>query len=231
MKYRIFATMALATVLLCYASRTFAAEAGQMVLGGYYNNGIAFEGGHGVEDWRIADRYHRTPKFSLGGGAYFDFYFTGLIGLEAGLGFLNKGVRFADGDEWYKENLVYMELPVMIKFNIKGFEAAAGLALFVGLTGRSVDKNNDDDRFIHPWNKDDWDYVHRVNFGPKIVLGYAIPVGPIAIVPGMSWMIHLVNDLDNKEIDKDYPFIDNPDFQARAMNLMFFVAAEWTVKR
>jgi hypothetical protein len=230
MSKRIFAMILTTTVLLCMATGTWAAEAKQMVLGGYYNNGLALVAGDGYEDLMNRDRDYRTPKFSVGGGAYFDFYFNRFLAIEGGLGFLSKGVRYSRNDISTKTSVVYMEMPVMAKINFKGFQAAVGFALFVALSGRTVTKD-DDDKTTSRWNDDEWDYYHRANIGPKIVLGYAIPVGPVFIVPGMSWMIHLINDLDSDEIkDELYP-LSNRDFQARATNLMFFAAVEWIIPR
>jgi hypothetical protein len=222
----IFAILTMVLFLFCYPDRSHAAD--RMVVGGYYNNGFALVAGDGYEEWRFVDRDDRTPKSSVGGGAYFDYFFTDLIGIEAGMGFLNKGIRFSDGDARLKESIVYMELPILAKFTIKGFQISAGLALFVALSGRTIAKI-DDRKDIQRWNGNDWDYIHRVNLGPKIVLGYAIPVGPVSIVPGMSWTIHFINDLNDDKIKEDYPFRNNTDFKMRATNLMFFVAVEWTL--
>ena len=76
------------------------------------------------------------------------------------------------------------------------------------------------------WNDDMWDSYRRFNIGPKIVLGYAIPVGPISIVPGISWSLHLLNEY--KDLDDD-DFEENDDDSIRAMNIMFRVGAEFSL--
>ncbi len=203
------------------------------VVGGYLSSGFAFVAGEGYEDlWNsiIINRNDRTAKFATGGGAYFDYYFTSMFGIEAGLEFLTKGIRFSDDDIRLKESLVYMGIPVCFKIDYRHFQAAVGLELFVALSGQTTVKDTDLDSVTKTkWNdRDRWQYVHRVNFGPKIVLGYAVPVGPIYIVPSMSWSIHLINDLNNDEIHRDNPLIpDDEKLNMRANNLMFNVGVEW----
>ena len=65
--------------------------------------------------------------------------------------------------------------------------------------------------------KINWDdmSIRRVNMGPRIVLGYAIPLGPVSLVPGASWSMHVISE-----------FKEGGD-AARAMNIMFNVAGEF----
>lgn len=228
---RFIATTLVSIVLLCHSNNAQGVEAGQMVIGGYYHFGFALAAGDGYDLWTIWERDDRTAKFSTGGGAYFDYYFNDFLGIEAGLGIITKGIRYTPGDNKHKVTLPYMELPVMAKLTFKGFQAAVGLALFVALGGRTTTEFDEGDKNIHSFNGRDWDYVHRVNFGPKIALGYAIPVGPVSIVPGMSWTIHLINDLDSDEIEDSTFLSDDPGYRMRFTNLMFVVAVEWTIPR
>lgn len=197
----------------------------KMVVGGYYANGFALMGGDGYEDMSLEwQRSDRTAKFSIGGGAYFDFFFTQYFGVEAGMGFLNKGIRFKEDNVRLKYSFVYMEIPIMAKLDYKHIQVSLGFAFSVALTGRTFAKIGNSSSKEN-WSGGDWDYYHRVNIGPKIAAGYAIPVGPIFIVPGMSWTMNLVNDINNKRIEDDTGL--NTDYRARANNLMFTVAVEW----
>jgi hypothetical protein len=225
MKKQVPATVVAMVVLAGIVAQPPTANAfgDRMVIGGYYTNGIAMVAGDGYEEWRNFDRDNRTAKFSVGGGGYFDFFFTPYVGIEAGIGFLNKGIRFSHSGNSYKESIVYMEMPFMVKIDFRHFQAAFGFALSIALSGRSITKY-DERKEIDRWDGNEWDYVHRANLGPKIALGYAIPVGPIFIVPGMSWTMHLINDLNNDDIPPD-----GTDYQARAVNLMFTVAVEWII--
>ena len=199
----------------------------KMVVGGNLSLGFAMVAGDGYEEiynTPIIDsdinRDNRTAKFSIGGDAYFDFYFTPMLGVEAGIGFLTKGIRFADGSWTHKTALTYMEIPVCFKVDYRHFQGTVGLALFVALSGYTK-TTYDNEEEKTKWGDDEWEYVHRANLGPKMSFSYAIPVGPVFVVPGVSWSMHLINDLNNDEIPGDAAH------NMRANNLMFNVGAEW----
>ncbi len=244
MKGMTFITAVLLLSLAGSGAHAFTVDRGygvnDMVVGGYWSNGLALVAGEGYEelsdsfavfDERIfpVDRGDRTALYSPGGGVYFTYFFTSIVGIEGGLGFLSKGIRFRWDDNKHKQRYVYMEIPVMVKIDIQHFQIAAGLALFINLAAKTttiIEQNNVTETEKIKWEDDHWDHVHRANFGPKIVAGYAIPVGPIYIVPSFSWTIHLLNDLDNDEIARDMNESDT-DFKMRSTNLMFNVGAEW----
>jgi hypothetical protein len=77
----------------------------------------------------------------------------------------------------------------------------------------------DDDESTSSWGDDEWDYYRRFNICPRITLGYAIPVGPVAIVPGLTWMIEVINDAKDEAADADV--------KIHNMNLMFNVGVEF----
>ena len=184
-----------------------------MVVGGYMDMGMA----HMVGDWDDA-----KVRFAGGGGAYFDFYVIPMLAIEGGIGFVGKGARQTEdygppvGDVEVKARLIYMEIPLGAKLNIMNFQASVLFALSFALSGKST-VEAEGDSSEHKWEGDDWDHWHRVNIGPKIVLGYAIPIGPVSLVPGFYWSMHMINE---------YKDIDSDD-QIRAMNFMFRVAGEF----
>ncbi len=225
MKKILVAAALLASLLV--ATTVSAQATTKMAVGGYLGAGFSFAAGDGPENYVGADRDDRTGKFSGAIGAYFDYYFIPMLGIEAGLGFISQGVHWKDDDVFMKVRHFYMELPVMAKLNIKNFHVAAGLAFWFALSGKtSFDIGIADDE--DTWSGDDWDYFHRVNLGFKFQAGYAIPVGPIAIVPGLQWNIHLVNDLNRPEIDDDVPGdIDNSDYRSRYNALLLTCSVEW----
>ncbi len=85
------------------------------------------------------------------------------------------------------------------------------------LAGKSKSESGDTET-EHKWDGDDWDNFRRFNMGPRIRVGYAIPVGPIAIVPGIYWSLHVLNENTGDNSD---------DYAMRAMNIMFLVAVEF----
>ncbi len=189
-----------------------------MAVGGYIAMGMAHE---------VGDLDDAKMRFAGGFGAYFDFYLTPLLALEAGLGLVGKGTRgeetIMDQDYTFKMKLIYMTIPLGVKLNISGLYIGAAWEIAFALAGKSISESGDVES-EHKWDGDDWDNFRRFNMGPRISVGYAIPVGPISIVPGMYWSLHLLNEW--KDLDDD-DFDGNDDDSIRAMNIMFLVAVEF----
>jgi hypothetical protein len=81
------------------------------------------------------------------------------------------------------------------------------------------------------WDGDDWDHFRRFNFGLKLVLGYAIPIGPVSLVPGFCWSMHLINEYKDIPDEEEATQVGGSRIsyydQARAINFMFRVAGEF----
>ena len=216
--------LALVAVLMCSTasaqdaavSTVPAPDGGKtMAIGAFINMGMAH---------MVGDNGDAKMRFAGGFGAYFDFYIIPMLALEAGLGIEGKGSRAEDEDSDFKvrDKITYLEIPLGAKLNISNFQASLLFVLNFALAGKTKSEGDFDGLDISgevKWNDDMWDHYRRVNIGPKIVLGYAIPVGPISIVPGISWSLHLLNEA------KDMP--DDYDDSIRAMNIMFRVGAEF----
>jgi hypothetical protein len=191
--------------------------------------GIATITGDGWTEYMGIGSGDKKARFSFCGTGYFVYYFTPMIGLQAGLGFIGKGVRgkgeIAGTDFELKEKINYMEIPIALRLNVEYFQAAVGLAMDIALTGETK-TDADDHVTTRTWNDDNWKYFHRFNLAPWIFAGAAIPAGPISVVPGISWSIHLINDLNKEEIHKDSG-IEEDHLKAHAMNFMFHVGAEF----
>lgn len=177
-----------------------------MVVGGQISMGIAHI---------IGDNNDAKPRFAGGGLVYFDYYLSEMLALEAGLGMVGKGSRYEEGPAEIKGKGLYMEIPLGVKLNIQNFRIGAFLAMYIGLTGKTKAEISGNES-ESDW---EWDHYRRFNLGPKISLGYAIPVGPVFIVPGMDWSLHLINEF------KDMP--DDFDDSVRSMNIMFNVGVEF----
>ena len=174
----------------------------------------------------VGDLYEDShPRFAAGINLYFDYYFTKHFALEAGLGLVGKGLLYdftysfgIEGSEnetttEYKAKLLYLEIPVRVKFNLHGLHLGAGIALIWGLTGKLTIKTDDSEE-----EQDfDWDErnIRRFNLGPSVYCGYAFAMGSLSLVPGIVWTMHLIND--NEEGDDSL----------RAMNVMFNLGAEF----
>jgi hypothetical protein len=186
------------------------------VVGAFMSMGMAMT----VGDLKMG--YDQKPRFAGGGGAYFDFYLTEMFALEGGVGFIGKGYRLKEEilDEEYKAwtRIIEMEIPLGVKLNIKGFQASVAIAIDFALSGKTKAKSDNSEN-THTWGDDDWDLCRRANLGPRVALGYAIPIGPVALVPGLSWSMDLINQAKGDAADADV--------KARGMNLMFNVGAEF----
>lgn len=158
------------------------------------------------------------PRFAGAGGAYFDFYLMEILALEGGIGFVGKGFRLKEDDARYWERMIYMEIPLGAKLNIKGFQVGLAVAIYFALSAKTKYKD-DDNEVTADWNDDAWDDYKRFNLGPKLTLGYAIPVGPVAIVPGLNWSIELI---DNAKGD-----MEDAEVRERNWNLFFTVGVEF----
>ena len=187
-----------------------------MVIGAQLSMGMA----HAVGDDEVVG--DAKPKFGGGGYLYFDYYLLEILAIEAGLGIINKGYRIdeSEGGVDYKSrvSIAYLEIPIGAKLNYMNIRAAVLFGFNIGFAGKAKEKEpqerDTDIEFDEP------DYTRRFNISTKIALGYGIPVGPITIVPGLDWSIHLMNDYDGPQSD---------DYAARAMNLMFNCAVEYGI--
>jgi hypothetical protein len=198
----------------------------KMAVGAYFGAGFSFAAGDGPENVYLLKRDNRSGKFSGAFGAYFDFNFTPAVALETGMGFDSQGVRWTDNDDYFKVRHFYMEIPVMVRMNVSHFVIGAGIQFSFALSG----KDKADNGIVsseEKWDDNDWKYFHRVNIGPKLLLGYAISLGLVTLVPSISWSIHLVNDINSKKIEDDLPGIDRDQYKSRYNNLLFNIAAEF----
>ena len=169
-----------------------------------------------------------SAGFSAGGWLYVDYYLIPLLALEGGLGFVGKGAHYkyegdvglfsVDGDDWIK--MAYMEIPLGVKLNFMNIRLSGLILLNIALTGKykSADGNNSSET---KFDDDDWDTFRRFNLGFRLQAGYAIPIGPIVLVPGVDWSFHFIDEFKDDDIDDKY--------QVRWMNFFFNVAAEFAL--
>jgi len=215
-------TMAIVVAFACLYTATAAAQAAMVGSGadpGFKKFVVGANMSMGMATF-VGDVDDAKLRFAGGGAAYFDFYLMPILALEAGIGFVGTGYRAEDefmGQEFKMRTKFFnMEIPLGVKLNIKGFQASVAVALHFVLAGKTKTEAGDDED-EHKWSGDDWDHFHRANLAPKITLGYAIPVGPVAIVPSVSWFLNLVNEGKDLQNDDSY----------RGMNIMFNVGAEF----
>ena len=171
-----------------------------MAVGAYLGMGMSLAVGSDTDAF--------DPKFAGGFGAYFDFYIMPMLALTGGMDFQNKGYRFDNGGD-IRVSYFYLDIPLGAKLNINNFRAALMVSLNFALAGKYKSDEYESD-------VEDWDNFRRFNLSPKIALGYGIPIGPITIVPGISWSMHLLKDAK-----------DIPTDSIRNMLILFTAGAEF----
>lgn len=194
-----------------------------MALGVYFGPGVAMAAGNGYE--HMSDnltRDDRHGKLSIGSGIYFTYFANENTGAELGVGFVSKGILFKlDGsnDNEHRLNLLYLEVPFGVKVDYNRFLVGIQVAFYMALKGtRYGDVET-------PFTDAEWDVHRRFNFGPKISFGYAIEAGPIFVVPGLTWSMHILSDIDSDSVS------GGGTYNMRFVNLMFNIGVEWAFGR
>jgi hypothetical protein len=185
-----------------------------MFVGAHGDVGLAHVVGNDTADKKV--------RLAGGGGAYFDYYLNPMIALEGGIGVVGKGYRYRGpyvgslycGTKTVR--LIFMEIPLGAKLNIKNFQASVLFSINIALAGKTASDSNACPPSEHDWEEQQWGRYRRFNIGPKIVLGYAIPIGPVSLVPGVYWSMHV---LDNNWVTSYHG--------PHAMNYMFRLALEF----
>jgi hypothetical protein len=190
-------------------------------VGAYGGGGLSFVSGNGYETMISLIEQDHQLKFSAAGGAYADYFFNKTFGLEMGAGVVGNGIRFTDGEADYALRIRYLEFPVLVKARISYFRLAVGLAVWVGVSGES--EYYEGSRDITKWNDDDWQNFHRVNVGPLVMAGMAIPAGPLSVVPSVTFRAHLINDINSDALMDDDEFIGmHPTVNEDELKMRFF---------
>jgi hypothetical protein len=193
-------------------------------VGAYLSMGVAHVILNSSGDYGIGDP---KPRFAGGGGAYFDYYLSKLLALDVGVDFIGKGFRsdylaIANNSTPTKDRVrvIYLEIPLGAKLNLQGFRAGVSLVLSFAISGKT--KRDDADGINdHTWGDHDWDNYRRFNLLPRVTLGYAIPVGPIFIVPGLAWSMEIINSAKGVAAD-------DLDAKYRNWNLMITAGIEYS---
>jgi hypothetical protein len=94
-----------------------------------------------------------------------------------------------------------------------------GLDLEYALRGKNISSINDDPENV--WGDDDWDIFKRFNISPRASLAYAIPIGLVDIVPGLTWSMQILNNYTGE--------LDDLNMKSRFMNIMFNVGVEFEI--
>ncbi|MGI6393529.1 MAG: outer membrane beta-barrel protein [bacterium] len=190
-----------------FAEETTGNEVKHHKVGGYFSVGME----NAIYSPSNSDS---KPWFSLGGGLTYDYYFNEMIGVGAGFGVLEKGDYMKSSGAKMWQQYVVMEIPVGAMFNFSGFRVGAALAFDFTLAGKT---KTDISGIKTSAKVSNWDGFRRWNLSPKVVVGYSIPVGPVGILPSLSWSMDILN------VKK------SSDDSLRFMNLMFNIGVEYGI--
>jgi hypothetical protein len=193
----------------------------RLAIGGRLALGAAYGLVRGPEAAELFDEGdERSARFSGGGAVYLDVHLLRTFALEAGLGFVRKGHFSTMAGNESRLSIATMEVPLGARLDFYGVQLGLTLALHVALSAYSEldpgDSEEPTDR--HSWGDAQWGRFRRVNFGPHLSLGYAIPIGRAALVPGVEWSTDL---LDNATSSED------GGYELRNTNIMFNLAVEY----
>jgi hypothetical protein len=154
---------------------------------------------HTFADFPEETPFGWKPRFAGGGGAYVDLYMARHWAIEIALGLVGKGARHGTTGSGMRRRILCLEVPIGVALDIRGVRAGVALAFTAALHGidaEIVDGHVASDE-SQPWGvneaMNEWDHYRRLNLCPQISLGYAIPVGKLAIVPKIAWSIEIID--------------------------------------
>jgi len=188
------------TLLVLISSQTFAQRFG--IQAGVNMSNMTIK--YGDED--LSDDLESLLGFNA--GINFEVGFGDLISLEAAVIANTKGTKMSEGDDFLKYNLLFVDVPLMIKvgpsFGPAKVFAAAGPYVGFGLTGKYIaefDGEKETEDIV--WGSDEEADSKRLDYGAKFGVGGEIS----GITLGVYYHLGLANlgtgdDSDYKEHHK-----------------------------
>ena len=141
-------------------------------------------------------------RFTGGGEFAFNLYLSSSVAINLGMGIISKGYRLDETISLYgysaeikaRVNYLHLEMPVGVLFDLSGFRIGIDMVISFALHGRMKAESDGES---YEEDVEDWDGWRRLNFCPRIFLGYGIPAGPVKVVPGAFWEMDLLNFYDD----------------------------------
>ena len=224
MKKKLFVLIAMFAMIFSLAAHAQDADAPAAAgAKGSVLSGVVMIGGAGtLEDWGDADALmgDTEVKARLAGGFGVGFaqYMSDSLALKVGLEFVGKGGKVEMDGMTSKTLMRHLEIPIGVLLDISNFQLGFALVPSIALTAKEkVDADGVESET--DWEDEDWDMFRRFNLNPRITAGFAIPIGPVAIVPGLMWEMELLNDAKDEMADANV--------KIRYMNLMGTVGVQF----
>ena len=190
------------------------AVGGHLMLGGAgiaenYGDSGGFMGG---------SEYEFRARLAAGLGGFFHYSLTDMIVLTGGLDIIGKGGKASEDGITLKIYTRHMDFPLGVFATIQGIQIGGALVPSITLAGK-MKSEEDGITTEQDFTDEMWDNIQRFNLGLRIFGGYAIPVGPVAIVPGLMYQMDLLNATKGDWKDADA--------RMRSINLMLTVGVEY----
>jgi hypothetical protein len=128
------------------------------------------------DDMDYADEWGYENKLGFNGGLTLEMGLGDLIAVELGALVDSKGTQITEGDNYMRFNLLYADVPVLVKVGpsfgpVKVF-GAAGPYVGFGLTGKSVLKvDGEKDSQDVEWGDGEDADIKRLDYGAKFGIG------------------------------------------------------------
>jgi hypothetical protein len=162
------------------------------------------------------------PRWTGGGGLEYAGFINEYFGLGASVGFVGRGCAYAQQDVELRRQVTYLTMPIGVRLRFSGIQLGIALGFDFALAGRSYERFSRQGQLVSStikWGSEEWQFHRRFNFGPVLSIGYAIPVGPVAIVPRVTWSMHV-----RREAWEDAGGSDR-----RYMNVMFNIGMAYGI--
>ena len=210
----------------------------KIVLGAHLLMGAA---GAAVDDGSYPDYVERNEgisinsdykaRFAGGIGFFVNLYLSKRFAFNTGIDFIGKGVK-NDQNVYYgstgermtisgKYSLKYLEFPLGILFDINNLHLGINFIPNIALSGKAEIESAGETSSVN-WGDSEWKNHRRFNISLRFMAGYAIPVGPISIVPALLWEFELLNS----SIGDSY---NTFDMSTRQFNLMLSLGVTYSL--
>jgi len=155
-------------------------------------------------------------RFAGGGGAHYNFYIGDVFGLHAGVAMTGRGLKASGlanttNQDEQKIKVLYLDVPLGIKLRFSSFQLALGASLDFALSGKSENPDYD-------FRDADWEFwARRFNIGAWVGFGWAIHAGPIDIIPGFAFNVHILDEVT----------MEGANNSVRPMNMMITLGVDY----
>jgi len=228
-KERICVLTAIVLAVIATANPSAAQDADAGIADDFHRFTVGAFIGAGMATSTRQDPRGRRPRFAGNGGVYLGLHLSKVFAFEVGLGLIGKGDGAQIVGERYQ--IEVLELPIGVKWDIYGFQIGLAVALDVAVAGlsRVCEDSHHCDKI--KWSDETyqyWDDYERFNFGPRVALGYAIPVGRAAIVPSVAWSMDILDNTRNAEDECVFGYCNG---ECRNINVMVNLGVEYGFDR